>query len=258
MRLSIIIPTLDSHEVLRRQILYYSKTGLPEGVEIIVVDDGSKPPLQGSLDGLTIYATHDFRPWTQCRAMNIGATLAKGEFIIQSAIDHIITPELMEMCLASRFSFLRFKREFAVIDEHGNFTQDVETLERYGFDSGRIKKRGLRMPPHSGIYYIKRKLYWQIGGTPEDRTTYPQREEAVIRRKISKLVNAGKIELYGDEDRPKVYMFPNGYYCGDKDYNPFGLFHSLSRKKNDGDEQPDILSQSHTPKGEEIKPAYAA
>jgi hypothetical protein len=25
-------------------------------------------------------------------------------------------------------------------------------------------------------------------------------------------------------------MFPNGQYCGDVDYNPFNLFHALTRK----------------------------
>jgi len=27
-----------------------------------------------------------------------------------------------------------------------------------------------------------------------------------------------------------LLMFPNGQYCGDVDYNPFGLFHTLTRK----------------------------
>jgi hypothetical protein len=27
-----------------------------------------------------------------------------------------------------------------------------------------------------------------------------------------------------------LYMFPNGQFCGDVDYNPFSLFHELTRK----------------------------
>jgi hypothetical protein len=38
-------------------------------------------------------------------------------------------------------------------------------------------------------------------------------------------------EETGDQDeRPTIYMFPNGRYCGEKDFNPFGLFHDLKRK----------------------------
>ena len=31
-------------------------------------------------------------------------------------------------------------------------------------------------------------------------------------------------------DRTTLWMFPNGQFCGDVDYNPFGLFHGLTRK----------------------------
>jgi hypothetical protein len=242
MRLSLIIPTLDSHEMVRRQLLYYEREGLPDGDEIILVDDGSRPPLEGSLPGLTIHRTNDFRPWTQCHAMNAGAVIAKGQFLIQSAIDHIVTPALMEACLSSRFKFLRFKREVAVLDEFGRLTQDLISLQAYGWPLSRYPTRSLRLPPHSGIYFIEKDIYWRIGGTPEDRRTYPQREEATIRRKIDRLVAAGELERYGDEDRPMLYMVPNGKYCGHADYNPFGLFHRLSRN---GNELAHVLSQPH-------------
>jgi hypothetical protein len=37
-------------------------------------------------------------------------------------------------------------------------------------------------------------------------------------------------DMIGFEHRPILYMFPNGKYCGDVDHNPFGLFHTLTRK----------------------------
>ena len=43
MRLSIIIPVLNSHEVVRRQLLHFERIGLPPDTELILVDDGSDP-----------------------------------------------------------------------------------------------------------------------------------------------------------------------------------------------------------------------
>ena len=45
-RLSIIIPVLNSHEIVRRQIEHFKKMNLPDDVELIIVDDGSDPPLE--------------------------------------------------------------------------------------------------------------------------------------------------------------------------------------------------------------------
>ena len=46
MKLSIVIPVLDSHEVLRRQLLHFDRMKLRRDTEIIIVDDGSDPPLE--------------------------------------------------------------------------------------------------------------------------------------------------------------------------------------------------------------------
>ena len=46
MKLSIIIPVLNSHEIVRRQIEHFKKMDLPDDIELIIVDDGSDPPLE--------------------------------------------------------------------------------------------------------------------------------------------------------------------------------------------------------------------
>ena len=46
---------------------------------------------------------------------------------------------------------------------------------------------------------------------------------------MKRKLNRAKLQKWPDDDRPKLYMFPNGRYCGTDDYNPFGLFHTLKR-----------------------------
>ena len=41
MKLSIVIPVLNSHEVVRRQCLHFAKMPLPDDVEVVLVDDGA-------------------------------------------------------------------------------------------------------------------------------------------------------------------------------------------------------------------------
>jgi hypothetical protein len=70
---------------------------LPEDVEIIFMDDGSKPPLSCNgvdLKNFCIYPTNDFRPWTQPIARNTGAKIAKGEYLLCTDIDFIISRDL--------------------------------------------------------------------------------------------------------------------------------------------------------------------
>ena len=60
MKVSIVIAILDSHEIVRRQLLHFDKMRLPDDVEVIFVDDGSRPPLlkKGSLNfNFSLYYT---------------------------------------------------------------------------------------------------------------------------------------------------------------------------------------------------------
>jgi glycosyltransferase involved in cell wall biosynthesis len=233
MKLSIVIPVLNSHEIVRRQLLYFKKMPLPDDAEIILIDDGSEPPLTRNgygLMNLTILYTNDKRPWTQPIARNMGAKAARGEFLITTDIDHIISKQLIEFSKNSKYDYGRFKREFGIITENGDFTQDVDILKEYGFPTERLKSRGLHLPVHHSMF-IRRSVYFDAGGFPEERITYPNREEAVIRQELFRMQAKGKITKCPDDEREIIYMFPNGHYCGDVDYNPFNLFHTLSRKQ---------------------------
>lgn len=230
-KVSIVIPVLNSHEILRRQLLYFEKMGIPDDVEIIIVDDGSNPPLtySGPLP-LMIYSTYDKRPWTWALARNLGARRAKGEYLLMFDIDHIITKSLLDMVRTFGGQKIQFLREFGVLNEAGDFTQDLNTLVKYGFPISRLKDRGLKLSPLPNNFAMRRDVFWEIGGYREDlvERPYPQGEDRLFKKAWYRWEAAGKGHVH--HERPTIYMFPNGKLCGDVDYNPFGLFHTLTRK----------------------------
>src|SRR6266849_6142478 len=81
-QLSLIICVFESYEMVRRQLLHLRRL-LPPECELIVMDDGSEPSMQGTWDSVKksadffLHFTHDRRPWTQPKARNIGARLAQ-------------------------------------------------------------------------------------------------------------------------------------------------------------------------------------
>jgi glycosyltransferase involved in cell wall biosynthesis len=233
MKLSIIFPVLNSHEIVRRQVLHFKKMNLSDDVEIIFVDDGSDPPLDIAdygLKNLRIYATNDTRPWTWALARNAGARLAQGEYLLMADIDYIIPQTAIGDALLLDKNRMNFQREFGILDENGDFTQDIDALRKYGLLQGRIDVRGVKVSAHTNDFVMRRSTYFQLGGYREDCVgrPYPQGEDRDFQRKWINAIKAGKVNR--TDYRPMVFMFPNGKFCGDRNYNPFGLFHNLSRK----------------------------
>lgn len=234
-RLSIIMPFLNSHEIVRRQLIYMRQQDYPDDVEIIFMDDGSDPPLKvpdNPPKNFRLHATNDFRKWTSSLARNTGVKLARGEYLFMVDGDYIISREAVEIARQFNEDRLGCRREFAVLTEDGTFTQDYNVLMEYGLVPTRIKERGTKMPPHPNQYVMRKAVYEEMGGYDEQRilgTSYPQKEDTAFKRKLRSLQIAGKVRI-SDVNRPILYMFPNGQFCGDVDYNPFGLFHTLTRK----------------------------
>jgi glycosyltransferase involved in cell wall biosynthesis len=238
MKVSIVNAILDSPEIARRHILHYNKMNLPDDVEVIFVDDGSNPPLDLSMVEKNFcflkFATNDFRMWTQPSARNFGAKRAEGEYLILTDIDHIISREVIEIARNPKYDVIRFKREAGVLDENGDFTQDIEVLKSWGLID-RYIRRDLQLPPHGNSSIIRKDLYLDLGGVSErycGTGVYPNREEIPLKQKLHPLRDAGEITILEDFTKPTLYMMPNGKYCGHKDYNPFGFFHSTSRLNN--------------------------
>lgn len=235
MKVSIVIPVLNSHEVVRRQLLHFHGMDLPDDVEIIYVDDGSDPPIEYPEHGLRnfrIHRTHDTRPWTWALARNAGARMAVGEHLTMTDLDYVITRRAIEDIREFKGDYMGFRREFGILDEAGLFSQDLDTLVRYGFPRERYALRRFNMPAHPNNFTIRRELFLAMGGYREDRVglCYPQGEDNYWKKTRKRWVAAGKFSE--NAYRPTLYMFPNGKWCvgGDVDTNPFGLFHMLSRK----------------------------
>jgi len=243
MKVSIVIAILNSPEIVRRQLLYFKSMDLPDDVEIVFVDDGSEPPLEEvGPKNFRLLRTNDFREWTQPAARNFGVKHATGEQVIVTDIDHIIDRKLIERVRTEKYSMMKFQRQPAVLLRDGTFTQDKEELMRWGLMEKYAHR--LKVGPHTNSFSMNRELYLRHGGVSERLVgtgRYPNREEQTIRARIRcdarkgriKILEAPPKELKGKvkDERPILYMFPGGRFCGSRDYNPFGFFHTLSRAK---------------------------
>lgn len=240
MRVSIIIPVLNSHEIVRRQILHFEKMPLPDDCELIIVDDGSDPPLKTESKIARIIYTNDKRPWTSSLARNTTAPQAKGEYIIFADCDHIITKEMIDIVRTFTGDFVRFNRAFGVIDEEGNITQDLAVLKDYGLSEKRISVHGTYLNCHRNQYATRKGFFIDVMKGYNERLIltkqYPQREDGDFSKRWDRLHEAGAVrdfdDLVGYEHRATILMFPGGKYCEgeDVDADPKKLFHTLTRK----------------------------
>jgi len=236
---SIVIAVLDSHKAVERQLKFFNSMDLPDDIEIILVDDGSDPPLKNFL--YSEYRPQNLRvlrhdldaEWTQPAARNFGVRQSRGEYLILTDIDHILTKELILYVHSGQYDYMQFDREVAILNEDGNFVQDEESAFEYGYQKKRYRDGGFKIAKHVNSFGVKKDVYWKAGGVSEHLCgtgEYPNREEKHFRYRCSKWGEKGTIRVCPEDERPIIYMFPCGKYAGDVDHNPYGLFHTLSRK----------------------------
>lgn len=227
MKLSIVIPVLDSHEVVRRQLQHFDRIGLPGDTELILVDDGSDPPIENDFGhNAIIYRTNDKRPWTWALARNAGARMARGEYLLMYDLDHVADRHLIDFVRGYDGPRVQFKREFGVLDEHGRLTQDRDVLAEHGL----AKDKDLGVGPHPNMFAMRRDVFWEIGGYREDLVTraYPQGEDRLFKKAWHNY--SRETGAQNNAIRPVLYVFPSGKLIGDVDADPQKLFHGLSRK----------------------------
>jgi predicted glycosyltransferase involved in capsule biosynthesis len=217
--LSLIVAVLDSHEVVRRQLLHLGRI-LPPECELILVDDGSDPPLEGACAGarndmdFTLLATRDRRPWTQPRARNRGAALARADRLLFFDIDHILTRELVEGCLSYAGDKLHWVRRPGVLDAEGRVVTDRGVLVEHGL-------RDDRPSVHANSFLIRRRLFELLGGYDERFCGRYGGDDIDLNRRYDLLCVRGLA-------RP-AEVAGEGFVYPDPGRDVKGLFHSLGR-----------------------------
>jgi glycosyltransferase involved in cell wall biosynthesis len=234
-KVSIVIAIYNSHKVVIRQIRHFKHMHLPDDVEIIFMDDGSNPPItyRTFTKNFNIYRIEEKRAWTQGLARNIGAKIAKGEFIFFTDIDHIITREAIEAVRNFKEDKMIFRRRFGIFDRRGNILSDVQTLEKFGINP-KYRRREYQGGIHGNTYAIRRTVFFELGGY---NPKYCENEFHVGGNYMSEERNFNirwinrveRKESKPESSGPDIYFYPLGRFHATGDENPGGLFHNLSR-----------------------------
>lgn len=230
MKNPIIIPCLNSHEAVRRQILWFDSWMKPFSNKwnLVIVDDGSKPAI--SIDPPTnfiaaiIHIPPHQTKWTQTRARNTGARSCPGsEFIFFADVDHIITPEALAIADSFTGDMLRFPRKTGALDENGKLLTNEEDLLQFGAAPSELGPPHKDGRPNATVCLVRRTIQKAIGGFNEtfcgqygiEGTEYKKRYE---RNALDGKCKPPELSPVG------IYVFPN------PKANHQDLFHSLSRK----------------------------
>ena len=216
---SLIVSVLDSHEVVRRQLLHLGRVLTPD-CELVLVDDGSDPPLAAACDSVarpfafTLHCTHDRRPWTQPRARNVGAAIARADKLLFFDIDHVVTADVVRRSLAFAGDKLHWTRVPGVLDELGRIVTDRPVLVEYGMTDAAPSV-------HANSFMIRRAVFEALGGYDErfcgryggDDVDFNARYADLCRRGLARPAEVAGL----------------GYVYPDPARDARGLFHSLPR-----------------------------
>lgn len=221
-KVSIIIAVLDSHEAVVRQLIHFSKMPLPHNVELIIMDDGSNPPLRGCTCcnyKLKIIATHDTRPWSQPCARNAGAKVAKGEYLLMTDIDHVLSKESVYAALDFDGDKMMFPRKWGILDITGCLDRNLEVLARYGLSLALYDKRGLSAGSHPNTFVMRKSIFEELGGYDESYCGKYGGDDVDFSKRYGKLHYAGRVARH--VMGPPIYVFP------DPRKDAMRIFHTL-------------------------------
>lgn len=143
-RVTLVVPYYQNASFLETQAAVWRT--YPEGVSVVVIDDGSPQPakLPSGLGGIArLFRIEQDVPWNWLAARNIGAHHADEGWLLLTDMDHVVPVETM---IAS------------VYGQH-----DPKVV--YGFS--RREHTGAVVQPHSASFLMTRELFWKIGGYDE-------------------------------------------------------------------------------------------
>jgi len=235
MKVSIVIGFYQSYGAVARQVKYFKAMNLPDDIEFIFVDDGSNPPhniKDYDLKNLRLHYTNEKRPWTQGLARNAGAKLAKGEYLLMTDIDHILSKEAIMAVYNFTGDKMIFPRYLGVLLEDGTLSQEPAVLEEYGADMNRINgRRGLYASVHGNTFAMKKSSFELLGGYDPKHCLYghyggrKKTAACFLNRRWNHYAAKNNIQpVMG----PGIYIFPIGRYHVKGKTNPKDLFHNLS------------------------------
>lgn len=157
--------------MLKQQVMEWNKYLFTDGFNIIVVDDGSPEAAESIirehasetlLQHLQLYRIHEDIPWNRGGARNLGAKMAKTNWIMQIDIDHMLDRRIQ--CDLAKYvaalpadAWFRFSRfRYGRADETRKKDRIPDAQEH-----GQIH-------PHGDSYLCTRDAYWKVGGYDED------------------------------------------------------------------------------------------
>lgn len=167
MNFSLLIPYYNQPKMLREQVRLWNV--YPEGIKIVVVDDGSAVPalpvIQEHASGwlkerLSLYRIEVDIPWNRGGARNLATLQSETQWIVHTDIDHVLTGESARLLL----EFIPYPGCWYKFERYRNGRAD-ETRKKDKIpdflDFGKIH-------PHIDSYLCTREMYWRAGGYNED------------------------------------------------------------------------------------------
>jgi hypothetical protein len=212
-RRSLVISVLESYEIVRNQCRYL-ETVLPDDWEFILLDDGSDPPIELPRQRprhFSLVFTRSPVAWTQALARNLGARLARGEHILFTDIDHIVTREALEAVGRFGGSRMMFPRSFAILDETGRIRRDQSALCACGWTQDQDDRLAGSGKIHQNTFAIRRSLFLDDLCGGYDRALCSSGkyggDDVELNGRYAQLVSAGRAEA--DVLGPEIHVYPD-------------------------------------------------
>jgi glycosyltransferase involved in cell wall biosynthesis len=226
MRRSIIIPCLESHEAVRRQILWLDSWIKPfsNRWHVIIVDDGSEPPIAitcpANFNLTCIRIPPHKTKWTHPIARNRGAESCPGsKFLFFLDIDHILTPETLTTASSFNGDMMRFPRRIGALDKNGKLLTSRKDLLQFGAAPDELESPKIIS---ATVCLVRSTVQETIGGFSEIFCGQYGREGIEYKKRYEHFVHNEKCKP-PELSPTNIYVFPNPRKNRQK------LFHSLKR-----------------------------